>query len=208
MKTPLPLQNWHRKDHFAFFSQFEEPFFGVCVPIDCTIAYNKAKKEGYSFYLYYLYQSLVAANNTEPFRYRIEGSEIFVHDVVHASPTVNRPDGTFGYAYMDYHATWPSFYETAQQETARVQAATGLITATTGENVLHYSAMPWLNFTSVSHARSFSFKDCIPKIAFGKFTESNGRKTFPVSVHVHHALMDGLHVGQFVQLFQELMNTP
>jgi chloramphenicol O-acetyltransferase type A len=25
-------------------------------------------------------------------------------------------------------------------------------------------------------------------------------------VHVHHGLMDGLHVGQFVTYFQELMN--
>jgi chloramphenicol O-acetyltransferase type A len=28
----------------------------------------------------------------------------------------------------------------------------------------------------------------------------------PVSVHVHHALMDGFHVGQFVEAFQDILN--
>jgi len=39
MKTKLDISSWNRKDHFAFFKQFEEPFFGVTVPIDCTTAY-------------------------------------------------------------------------------------------------------------------------------------------------------------------------
>ncbi|MDB5207744.1 MAG: Chloramphenicol acetyltransferase [Flavisolibacter sp.] len=29
----------------------------------------------------------------------------------------------------------------------------------------------------------------------------------PFSIHVHHALIDGFHAGQFVDLFQEEMNT-
>ena len=28
----------------------------------------------------------------------------------------------------------------------------------------------------------------------------------PVSIHVHHALVDGLHVGQYIDCFQELLN--
>jgi len=58
----------------------------------------------------------------------------------------------------------------------------------------------------LSHARSFSFPDSIPKISFGKMTELDGVKTMPVSVHVHHGLMDGFHVGQFVDKFQQLMD--
>jgi chloramphenicol O-acetyltransferase type A len=37
-------------------------------------------------------------------------------------------------------------------------------------------------------------------------TEQNGVKTMPVSIHVHHGLMDGYHVGLFVDEFQRLMN--
>jgi len=35
--------------------------------------------------------------------------------------------------------------------------------------------------------------------------EQNGIKQMPISIHVHHALMDGFHVAQFVERFQELL---
>jgi chloramphenicol O-acetyltransferase type A len=206
MKKPLDLNNWPRKDHFHFFRKFEEPFFGVCVQVDCTKAYETAKANGYSFFLYYLYQSLKAANAIEPFRYRIIDDEVFVYDNVHASPTINRPDGTFGFAYMDYKDNLNEFILAAKQQTERVQQEKGLVPAMQGENVIHYSAMPWISFTGLSHARSFSYKDSIPKISFGKVTEVHGRKQMPVSVHVHHALLDGFHVGQYISQFEQLMH--
>jgi chloramphenicol O-acetyltransferase type A len=80
------------------------------------------------------------------------------------------------------------------------------VPAVSGENVIHYSSIPWLNFTSLSHARAFSFKDSIPKISFGKMTEENGQRRMSMSIHVHHGLMDGYHVGEYVNLFQKLLN--
>ncbi|NLR62362.1 chloramphenicol acetyltransferase [Chitinophaga polysaccharea] len=206
MKQLLSLDTWVRKDHFEFFSRFEEPFFGVCTEIDCTRAYEQAKAGGHSFFLWYLHRSLAAANAIAPFRYRISEGQVWIYDQVHASPTINRPDGTFGFAYMDYHADFHTFEAAGQQEAYRVRNSTGLVPAISGENVIHYSSLPWINFTAVSHARSFSFKDSCPKIAFGKMTDIHGRKRMPVSVHVHHALMDGYHVGQYLELFQEKMN--
>lgn len=205
MKTLLDIESWNRKEQFRFFSQFEEPFFGLTVHVDCTRAYHTAKENNYSFFLYYLYASLKAANETIPFRYRIENGLVYVYDQVNASPTINRPDGTFGFSYMNYHPDFSVFSEHAKGIMEEVRSSTGLIPAVSGENVIHYSSIPWLNFTSLSHARSFSFKDSCPKISFGKMIEQNGIKQMPVSIHVHHALMDGFHVAQFVERFQELL---
>jgi chloramphenicol O-acetyltransferase type A len=206
MKQKLDIENWARKDHFNFFKQFEEPFFGVCINIDCSRAYAAAKETGASFFLYYLYQSLSAANAIDGFKYRIINDEVIVFDMVHASPTINRPDGTFGFSYIDYHPSFTTFIKSAKEEIDRVQNSKGLVPAVSGENVIHYSSIPWINFTALSHARSFSFKDSSPKISFGKMTEEDGKRTMPVSIHVHHALMDGFHVGHYIDLFQELMN--
>ena len=71
MKKLIDLDNWNRKEHFLFFSKFEEPFFGVTVKVDCSTAYQKAKEKGVSFFLYYLYRALKTANKIENFRYRI-----------------------------------------------------------------------------------------------------------------------------------------
>jgi chloramphenicol O-acetyltransferase type A len=206
MKKKLDLDNWERKDHFNFFRQFEEPFFGICVSIDCTIAYAASKELDVSFFLYYLHKSLAAANQVTPFRYRIEEEAVVAYDTVHASPTINRSNGTFGFAYIDYHEDFGAFVHEAQREIDRVQSSTGLIPAVSGENVIHYSSIPWINFTSLSHARSFSFKDSCPKISFGKMTEENGKRSMPLSIHGHHALMDGFHVAQYIDLYQQLMN--
>jgi len=205
MKTLLHIDNWNRKDQFRFFNQFEEPFFGITVQVDCTRAYQISKEHNYSFFLYYLHASLKAVNETEPFRYRIENDQVYIYDQVNASPTINRPDGTFGFSYMEYHPDFLVFAEHAREIIEEVRNTTGLIPAVSGENVIHYSSIPWLNFTSLSHARSFSFKDSCPKISFGKMTEQNGIRQMPVSVHVHHALMDGFHVAQFVDRFQEIL---
>src|SRR5690349_15903660 len=122
MKTTLNLDNWARKDHYYFFKQFEEPFFGLCVNIDCTKAYSLCKATQTSFFLYYLHKSLVAVNNTEAFRYRILDDEVVVYDQVNASPTINRKDGTFGFAYMNYHEEFDIFRQDAQVEIDRVQS--------------------------------------------------------------------------------------
>ncbi|MES2416906.1 MAG: chloramphenicol acetyltransferase [Bacteroidota bacterium] len=206
MRTLLNLENWARKDHFNFFNQFEEPFFGVVVTIDCTIAYRKCKKEGNSFFLYYLYQSLAAANAIEAFKLRIDEGQIYIYDQVDAAATVNRPDGTFGFSYLNYFSDFNVFETEAKKEITRVQKDKGLIPAGSGDNVIHFSAIPWLNFTSLSHARRFSFKDSCPKISFGKMTAISNQKSMPVSIHVNHALMDGYHVSLFVEEFQNRMN--
>jgi chloramphenicol O-acetyltransferase len=45
----LELEKWSRKDHFFFFSQFEEPFFGITAQVDCSNAYHFCKERNYSF---------------------------------------------------------------------------------------------------------------------------------------------------------------
>ncbi len=206
MPYTLDINTWERKDHFHFFRKFEEPFFGVTVSIDCTKAYSYAKQRNISFFLCYLYKSLWAANQITPFKYRIQGEEVVIYEQINASPTINRNNGTFGFAYMDYHTDFEKFYQDAQKEIDRVQNSSGLIPATSGENIIHYSSIPWLDFTSFSHARAFSFCDSIPKIVFGKMKEEGKKKMMSVSIHVHHALMDGYHVGLYVDLFQKSMN--
>jgi chloramphenicol O-acetyltransferase type A len=186
----------------------EEPFFGVTVTIDCTKAYEKSKAENFSFFIYYLHKTLVAVNAIESFRYRISNDEIVIYDQINGSATIGREDGTFGFSLVEFHTDFAVFEKIALTEIERVKNTTGLFTREFDtDNLIHFSAIPWLNFTSLSHARSFTFPDSCPKISFGKMSVSeNEMRTMPMSIHVHHGLMDALQVGQFVDCFQDLMN--
>ncbi len=205
----LNIDNWPRKEHFYFFSQFDEPFWGVTVELDCTEAYRKAKETNSSFFVLYLHKSIVAVNRIEEFRYRIDDQDrIVIHDTIHASATITRPDGSFGFSYINFDEDFNVFERHAKKEIERVQNTTDLKPATTSENVVHYSSIPWVKFTAISHARIYSQKNSIPKISFGKLTEKEGKRMMPVSIHVHHGLVDGFHVGNYCDLFQELLNEP
>ena len=208
MKTLLDLENWNRKEHFAHFKQMEEPFFGVTVEIDCTKAYQTAKELNVSFFIYYLHKTLAAVNSVENFKYRIADDKIYINDRIDASATIGREDGTFGFSLIEYHPDFNLFKQNALTEIERIQNTSGLFTRSfDDDNLIHFSAIPWINFTSISHARSYTFPDSCPKISFGKMTTSEtGKRIIPMSGHVQHALMDGLHVGKFIDRFEEEMN--
>ncbi|GET21539.1 chloramphenicol acetyltransferase [Prolixibacter denitrificans] len=205
----IDLSTWNRREHFAFFSQFDEPFFSIVSEVDCTVAYRKAKEHGIPFFIWYLYQSLQAVNLTEPFRYRIIDDEVVVFDEVHASSTVARDDHTFGFTFMPYREDMKAFVAEALPEIERVQQLEGLCfdEQTSRTDVIHYSSIPWINFTALTHARHNARKDSVPKISFGQYREKEGKLMMPVSISVHHGLMDGYHVGQFLAKFQELLES-
>ena len=100
MKTIIDINSWKRKEHFDFFSSFDEPFFGIITEIDCTRAYSKAKLNGGSFFLYYIHKSLIAANLIEEFRYRLDNNQLVLFDKIHASPTIGREDETFAFSFF------------------------------------------------------------------------------------------------------------
>jgi chloramphenicol O-acetyltransferase type A len=206
MKQKLDLNSWNRKEHFLFFKQMEEPFYGITTTIDCTKAYAKAKVLDVSFFSYYLHKTLSAVNAVENFRYRIIEDEVYVFDVIDASATVMREDTTFGFSYMPFTEDINEFTQIVQTEIERMQTTTGVFTREYPDNLIHFSALPWINFTSLFHARSFTWPDSCPKISVGKLTEENGKKSMPISVHVHHGLADGYHVGLFLEKLQQFMN--
>ena len=204
MKHPIDLTTWNRREHFEFFSRFEEPFFGLVANIDCTPALAEAKRLGVPFFLYYLYHAVQAVNAVENLRYRIEDRQVYTYDRIHASATIGRPDHTFSFSFIEQHDELAEFVRGAQAEIAAVQASTGLrlSPATARVDVIHFSALPWVRFTGLTHARSFSHPDSAPKISVGQTFQEGTATLMPVSVNLHHGLADGYHAGLFLAEFQ------
>ncbi len=206
MKYELDISTWKRREHFEVFNGFDEPLFGITVRVECSAAYRVAKNSGYPFSLYYLYLSLKAINEIEEFRYRIEDGKVYCYDSVGAGPTIFREDETYGCGYMPYNEDIAEFMKQANAEVKQVKAESGLKFPYPGENLIHYSTLPWANFTAVNHARILSRDKSIPKITFGKITRDGDKMWLPVDIHANHALMDGFHIGKFIERFQELLN--
>lgn len=204
----LDIDSWKRKEHFNFFSQFDEPFFGIVSEIDCTIAYKIAKENGESFFAYYLHKSLLAVNEIEEFKYRIDENKVIIYDKIHASPAIIRDDDTFGYSFITFNPDLETFSKSLQKEIDNVKNSVGLRLNKDAmrKDTIHYSSIPWSKFTGLTHARNYKIVDSVPKITFGKTFLKEATWIMPIAIYVHHGLVDGLHISKFLELFQKLMN--
>ncbi|PYS38067.1 MAG: hypothetical protein DMF71_17435 [Acidobacteria bacterium] len=208
MSKYLDIENWARRDLFEFFRGYEKPHFNICTRIDVTRLLNLLRdRPGVSVSLAYLYFALRVANEIEPFHYRLKDGKVIVVDVINGGTTVLLPNESFSYAYFDYQENFEKFVLGGTQSIERVQAE-GLLKPTMRDDLIYFTVLPWVSFTSFAHARTPGRGESVPRIAFGKFTNESERTALPISVEVHHALMDGLHVGRYLTRLEEMLMQP
>lgn len=209
MATYINTETWARRDAFEYFRGFDKPYFNICTRLDVTRLKAAVAEAGGGFMLACYFIALRLANEQQPFRLRLEDGRVRVHEVVDGATTVLRDDDSFGFAYFD-HAT--DFARFARQGAAAIAAARDrhapFEPRLDQSAVLHFTTLPWLHFTSFSHARNWGREDAVPKFAFGRIDAEGDRLWMPLSVEVHHALMDGLHVGRYVQAFEAALQAP
>jgi chloramphenicol O-acetyltransferase type A len=210
MSGYLDIETWNRRRQFEFFKDYANPFFNICADVDVTRLRGLTRDaRDISFLVAYHFFSIKAANEVEQFRYRLRGDRVLVHDRIHAGTTLLLADETFTFVYFDY---------TEDFEIFQARALAAIETAKTGtsdldqradrDDLIYHSVIPWIAFTSISHARKGDGPESVPKIAFGKYREDADRIRMPVSVEVHHALMDGLHVGRYFEKLESYLSDP
>ena len=208
MAKYLDLEKWIRKDVFEFFLAFDKPYFNICTQLDITPLLTALGDRKVSVSLAYHYFALRAANEIEPFRYRLKDGQVIVYDVIHGGTTVLLPSEIFTLTYFEYVPSFKKFMAGAELAMKEAVSGDGAFRPNPRDDMIHFTTLPWVSFTSFSHARNWGREDSVPKIAFGKFTKANERTLLPFSVEVHHALMDGLHVGRYVARLEEALRDP
>lgn len=211
----LDLESWPRRPAFDHFRRLGWPYFATCANVDVTTLRERvaAMKDatGATLFLGYHHAVLAAANAVEPFRYRLAGTareRVQVLERVDGSTTVLRADESIGFANLPFEADFAAFVARALPIVAAAKRPAPMLgDGSDAERFIHMTAIPWLSFTSFSHARPLDGSDSVPKLAFGKIARgADGRETMPVAVEVHHALMDGLHVGRFYAELQRVLD--
>lgn len=209
MSKYLDLKTWHRRELFEFFIDYANPYFNVCVNLDVTglLAFVR-DRPGLRTSVAIHYFALRAANETEPFRYRLKDRNVIVYDVINGGTTVLLPNESFAYAYFDYHLDFDKFVAGMNKALDELLNSDGKLKPTMRDDVIFNTTLPWISFTSFSHARTPGRGESVPRFVFGKFTKENERIMMPFSVEVHHALVDGLHVGRYLERFEKFLADP
>lgn len=203
----IDKDNWPRLQQYDFFKDYDNPYFNICTELDVTRLLTQSKDKDVSFFITVLYISIHVANLQKEFRYRMKAGDVIEYDRIHASATVLKEDETFSFCYFDYHSDFKQFYLNARKQIEKCKNGEQKFDGRNNDHdMIHYSTIPWISFTSFTNPRNYSNKDSIPKIVFGKYHETEGQYKLPVSVEVHHAMMDGIHVGKYLTAFQNMID--
>ncbi len=209
MARYIDITTWARRDLFEFFIGFDKPYFNICSRVEVTrLVALLRRRPDVSTTLAYHYFALRIANEIEPFRYRLRDGRVLVHDVINGGTTVLQPNESFTFAYFDYDDDFEKFIRAAQSSVGEVKLGDSAFDPKAADDAIHFTTLPWVAFTSFSHARNWQTEDSVPKIAFGKFVTEGERVYLPISVEVHHALVDGVHVGRFITRLEETLANP
>jgi chloramphenicol O-acetyltransferase type A len=204
----IDVETWPRREHYRLFRQFDQPHFNMCANVDVTEFYPAVKGGGIAFTVAVLYVLSRAANDIREFRYRMRNDDVLEHETVHPSMTVLSDDGLFGFCTMEYAPDLRAFAAGANECIATAKKQPTLKDQPGRDDLLFMTGIPWVSFTSFAHPIHLSPADSIPRLAWGKRFADGGRLKMPLSVQGHHALMDGVHVGQYYERVQSYLAEP
>lgn len=204
----IDMETWPRRAHFRHFIGLAYPHIGLCAPVDLTAFYPAVKQRGVSFSVAMAYVLARAANAIPEFRCRIRKETVVEHAVVHPSTTVLTGQDLFSFCNIEYTADFSLFTAFAEERIAYVKEHPTLEDESGQDDLLYMTTIPWVSFTSFVHPIDLNPADSIPRFAWGKRFEESGRLRMPLNVQVHHALMDGIHIGRFYEAVQECLQQP
>lgn len=204
----IDLKNWKRKDHYHYFKQLDYPHFNICANVDITNFYHHVKENKLPFFISVLYACTKTANIIKEFRYRIRGEKAIEHEVVSPSFTVLIDDEMFSFCTTDYIDEFKNFIINTLNEIEKVKTNVNIKDEPGRDDLLYITCIPWISFTGLTHPIHMNPVETIPRISWGKYFEEGGKMKLPLSVQVHHALVDGIHVGKFYIELQKILHNP
>lgn len=207
MFREVDIAGWERRTTYEFFRDYSDPYFNIAASLDTTRLYRFCKDNGLAFSLAALFFSLQTANAIREFRLRLLDGGVVEFDEIHATQTILNDDDTFSFCYFPRNDDIFEFDRAGRAAVKKYKALKTFDVESDRIDLIYYSVIPWVSFTSFKHASRGDNRMSVPRMVFGKLFDEGDRKIMPFSVEVHHALMDGIHVGKYFELFQEKLNS-
>lgn len=197
----FPIDPWKRKGTYLFFRDYQDPFFMLTAQIEVS----RARKDSNTpFFLKYVHQALKVMDELPAWRLRFHDQEnLCLYDHVDAGCTVAREDGSFYFADFGYQSDLEQFVVHGQRVLASQKEVPGLQPNDYRNDIAFFSVLPWVHFTAFKNPHREAYSDHWPRIVSGKIKETQGRHYMPLSLEVHHSLMDGRDLGDFFEALEE-----
>jgi chloramphenicol O-acetyltransferase type A len=168
----------------------------VSFTVDVTDLYQYVKKHGLSFYYSLIYLSTKAINNVNAFKYTIQDGQLqLLEERIPSFTDMKKGSELFHIVTMPLKESLNEFCLAA---TEKSHAQDCFINPTAETNdLIYFTCLPWIEMTAMTNERHMNADDAVPRIAWGKYTEMDGRKRLTMSIELNHKFADGIHIGRF-----------
>lgn len=201
----IDMAAYPRRTHFDYFRSLSYPYVGVTQEVEVTALAAFCREKGISFFLAVLHAAALAADAVPEFRQRIRDGGVVEYDECPTSHTELLEDGTYCYCTLHHHMPFGEYLARAEEARRRSRAAATIEEEAEVESMVFVTCLPWLHYSALIQPVAGG-DESNPRISWGRYeADAQGRLMLPVTVLVHHALADGLQLGQFfAHLTQEM----
>jgi len=196
---PVNLATWTRTAQFQFFRTFERPHYATTVRLDVTKLMQNRKTNGLSPFRHAVWSIGKGLHAVPELCMRFQGDSVTEFDRLNLSSTIPLDNGDFRYSYFPFDPDRVEFDANCARIINEVKAG-GPLGANDGtmQDVAYLSCLPWLDYTALDNAFP-NAQDCIPRISWGKIVPKGDGYDMAMTLQIHHALADGLHVAKFFE---------
>ena len=203
----IDFNHWSRKEHFEFFSKMEYPQFNISMQLDVGNLLAFVKRNQISFYYAMVFCVTHCANVVENFRYRIRDDKVVLHEELHPSFTDMMQDSDlYKMVMVEMEDNILAFSEKAKEKSNRQKTFMVYENEEERDDLLYITCVPWISFTQITHPIGLKKGMSVPKISWGKYVKEGDKILLPFSVQANHALMDGVHVGSYIEKLQKYID--
>ena len=207
----IDLETWPRKSLVEKYSTYVFPYINIGAQIDVTKLYEYAKRNHISFYCAMIYGATKIALEIENFKYRlVDGKPVICDSLTPVFTYLPKGEEQFYVVEQPFEEDMLSFCEKAKTtaEALAAQKEHSFMYGAGETEILYISCIPWINYTHFVRTIEDASKDNVPRISWGKYVrDRDGRLMMSFSVQVHHALMDGYHVGMYFEKLEAWLSS-
>jgi len=200
----IDFETWKRKDYCQIYRNAVQPQYCVSFELDVTNFKKHIKENNWSFTMAFIFAVTKCANEIEEFRYRFLDGEVVLYESIDTSFTyLDKETELFKVVNVPMQDTIEKFVQLA---TVTAENQKESFTGPVENDVYQFSALPWITFTHISHTDFGNREKAQPIFDWGKYQEKESKLMMPFAVQVHHAFVDGIHIGKLADKLQRYLD--
>lgn len=203
----IDYKDWERREHCDFYNFCDIPFYSITANIDVTNYKRYSKEYEIPFFYGMMYAVVTVMNQLEDFRYRLRGDKIILYDKLEPSFT-DMMEGTrlHKICKCPVEGSMKEFAEKARKIAKEQKHFFPSAEEESRDDYVYVTSVPWISYTSSTNTLGLNKDDFIPRVAWGKYKEQDGKILMPLSMHVNHRANDGVHIGEFYDSLQKYLD--